>query len=75
MRHKLPNRTQIAEQRKAYPVGCRIELVKMDDCQAPPIGTQGTVLGVDDIGSLIIRWDNGSSLHALYGVDEVKRVK
>lgn len=34
--------------RKRYPVGCRVRLVKMDDVQAPPIGTLGTVYDVDD---------------------------
>lgn len=66
---------KIVEKLKArYPVGTRVELVQMDDFQAPPIGTKGTVMGVDDIGSLLISWDNGSSLHALYGVDKVTKV-
>ena len=39
--------------RERFPKGTRVELVKMDDPQAPPIGTKGTVLGVDDIGSII----------------------
>ena len=33
---------------KKYPVGSRVRLLKMDDIQAPPIGTLGTVKGVDD---------------------------
>ena len=41
----------------------------MDDVQAPPIGTKGTVLGVDDIGSIMVTWDNGSSLSVAYGAD------
>lgn len=60
--------------RKQYPVGSRVELVKMEDIQAPPIGTQGTVKGVDDIGSIMVSWDNGSSLSVIYGEDEVRRV-
>ncbi len=44
----------------------------MDDVQAPPIGAQGTVLGVDDTGSLLMSWDNGSSLNVVYGEDIVK---
>ena len=40
----------------------------MDDPQAPPEGTRGTVLAVDDIASLIVAWDNGSSLNVAYGV-------
>ena len=37
--------------------------------------TLGTVLDVDDTGSLIVRWDNGSGLHLLYGVDEYEKVQ
>lgn len=61
--------------RKKYPKGTRVELVKMDDVQAPPIGTKGTVIGVDDIGSIMISWDNGSSLNVVYGEDVVKVLK
>ena len=61
--------------RKKYPKGTRVELVKMDDVQAPPIGTKGTVIGVDDIGSIMISWDNGSSLNVVYGEDVIKVIK
>lgn len=60
--------------RATYPVGTRVELVSMDDVQAPPIGTQGTVNGVDDIGSIMVSWDNGSSLSVVYGEDSVRKV-
>lgn len=57
--------------KKKYPVGSRIELLQMEDDQAPPIGTKGTVYGVDDIGSILVGWDNGSSLNVIDGVDQV----
>ena len=60
--------------RQLYPYGTRMELVQMDDPQAPPIGTKGTVLGVDDIGNIIVAWDNGSRLNVIYGVDVCRRV-
>lgn len=60
---------------KMYPIGTRIELVKMDDIQAPPVGTQGTVIGVDDMLSLQVAWDNGSSLNVVYGEDIVRKVQ
>ena len=41
----------------------------MDDPQAPPAGTFGTVLGVDDTGSVMVHWDNGSGLNVVYGKD------
>jgi hypothetical protein len=65
---------QLDSMRKWYPNGTRIELVKMDDIQAPPIGTKGTVYGVDDSGSLLVHWDNGSGLNVIYGEDIVRKV-
>lgn len=64
----------LEELKKQYPVGSRVELTKMEDVQAPPIGMKGTVLGVDDIGSIMVAWDNGSSLNVVYGVDRCKRL-
>ena len=70
----IPKREVIERLRKEYPIGCRVELLKMDDIQAPPIGTKGTVEGVDDIGSIMVRWDNGSGLSVAYGEDIVRKV-
>ena len=44
----------------------------MDDPQAPPIGTKGTVRGVDDISSIMVAWDNGCGLSVAYGEDECR---
>ena len=60
--------------RERFPKGTRVELVQMDDPQAPPIGTKGTVIGVDDIGSIMVRWDNGSGLNVVYGEDICRKV-
>lgn len=60
--------------RERFKPGSRVELLKMDDVQAPPIGTRGTVVGVDDIGSIMVNWDNGSGLSVAYGEDECKMV-
>lgn len=56
--------------RKKYPVGTRVVLKEMDDKQAPPVGTKGTVKGVDDMGSILVSWDTGSSLNLIDGIDE-----
>ena len=60
--------------RERFPKGTRVELIRMDDPQAPPIGTRGTVLGVDDIGSILVDWDNGCGLNVVYGEDLCKKV-
>ena len=70
----FPNRKTVERIRNTYPVGTRVELVRMDDSQAPPIGTKGTVIGVDDIGGLLMRWDTGSSLNVVYGKDIVNKI-
>ena len=70
----FPRKETVERIREQYPTGCRVELIHMDDRQAPPIGTMGTVCGVDDIGSVMIAWDNGSSLSAVYGEDVIRRV-
>ena len=54
---------------KRYPVRARVVLDDMDDPQAPPIGTEGTVMGIDDTGSIMVDWDNGSRLNVVYGAD------
>ena len=69
---KYPGREIIEKLKQQYPVGTRVVLRKMDDCQAPPIGTKGTVQGVDDAASLLVKWDNGCGLNVVYGVDEVE---
>ena len=61
--------------RERFPRGARVELVKMDDPQAPSIGTKGTVLGVDDIGSIMVAWDSGGSLNVVYGEDICRKVE
>lgn len=61
--------------RAQFPKGTRVELLKMDDPQAPPIGTYGTVLGVDDIGSILVSWNSGGSLNIVYGEDECRMVE
>lgn len=59
---------------KKYPEGTRVELISMNDVQAPPKGTLGTVFYVDDIGTIHVRWDNGLSLGVVYGEDECRVV-
>ena len=71
---RFPSKELVESLRKRYPDGCRVELVRMDDPQAPPVGTKGTVRGVDDIGSVMVAWDNGCGLSVVYGEDACKVV-
>lgn len=63
---------EVKTAKRRYLPGMKVRLVKMDDFKAPPIGTQGTVLGVDDVGSVIVEWDNGSRLNVVLGEDEIE---
>lgn len=71
---RFPNDEVLKRLRECYPAGSRVELLEMDDIQAPPIGTKGTVYGVDDTGSLLVHWDNGSGLSVIYSEDIVRKV-
>ena len=70
---KFPSKDVVERVRKDYPIGSRVVLVKMDDLQAPPVGTRGTVQGVDDNASIMVSWDNGSGLNVIYGEDLCKK--
>ena len=71
---RFPNREIVESVRKEYPAGTRVKLVRMEDVQAPPVGTRGTVTGVDDTGSIMVDWDNGSGLNVVYGEDIVRKI-
>ena len=71
---RFPSSKTVERIRQEYPAGTRVELLQMEDQQAPPLGTIGTVLGVDDSGSLLMHWDNGSGLNVIYGVDIVRKL-
>ena len=49
--------------------GMRVQLLYMEDPQAPKRGTQGTIKYVDDIGTIHVAWDTGSSLGLIPGID------
>jgi len=70
----FPERAEVMRLREEFPVGCRVKLIKMDDKHAPPLGTKGTVSGVDDAGSILVSWDNGSSLNVVFGEDICQKI-
>lgn len=56
--------------RKLYPVGTKVKLIEMADSQSPPEGTIGEVDYIDDIGTIHVKWSNGSSLGLIIGEDK-----
>ncbi|WP_242835650.1 DUF4314 domain-containing protein [Ruminiclostridium josui] len=64
--------------KREYPIGTRVELIKMDDpypYRKMPVGLQGTVTGIDDIGTIFVAWNNGSTLGVVYGEDKIRKVE
>lgn len=70
----MPSRETVEEIKKKYPKGTRVELKWMEDFNAPPAGTKGTVESVDDCATVHVAWDNGSHLGAVYGEDVISKV-
>ena len=62
--------------RRTYPAGCRVELTHMNDPWNTRLheGCRGTVIAVDDIGTIHVAWDCDSSLGVVYGEDSCRRI-
>jgi hypothetical protein len=75
MMNNFPSRAVVESLRRNYPAGTRVDLVQMDDpyMRLRP-GDQGTVIAVDDIGTIHIQWDSGSTLGAAYGTDVIRKL-
>lgn len=71
----FPSKEIVERVRKEYPAGARVELLRMDDPQAPPIGTRGTVIHADDIGTIHVAWDCGGSLGIAYGENKCRLIQ
>ena len=67
--NNFPSQIIVDRIKSEYKKGTRVRLDRMNDFQAPPIGTLGTVDFVDDIGSIHVIWDTGSTLAVAYGED------
>ena len=68
---------ELEKQLKAtYPVGTRLMCTNMPDDPYPiPAGTEGTVKGTNGFGQIQMRWDNGSGLSLLVGIDEFRVIE
>jgi len=66
----VPSPATVKRMKNTYPAGSIVVLDSMSDAQAPQAGSKGTVLCVDDIGTVHVRWENGSCLGLVYGEDK-----
>ena len=71
------NKATLERLRREYPAGVRVELVHMNDPYNTKLfpSARGTVVSVDDIGTVHVQWDCGSSLGVVYGEDRCRVIK
>ena len=71
--NNFPSKEIVLALRRQYPKGARVALVRMNDpyTKLRP-GDLGTVDFIDDAGTLFCRWDNGSTIGAVFGEDEIR---
>ena len=66
---------ELASLRSHYPRECRVKLICMNDPYSDlEAGTLGTVMHVDDIGTIHVAWDCESSLGAVFDEDSCTRI-
>ncbi len=59
-----------------YTSGTRVMLIRMSDHYTNlRKGDTGTVTLVDDIGTIHVNWDRGSTLGVVFGEDECRRIE
>lgn len=62
--------------KEEYPEGTRVKLISTEDKYTSlKSGTLGTVFRVDDIGTIHVKWDNGSTLGIVPEVDVIETVE
>jgi hypothetical protein len=66
---RFPAEEEIKALREKYPEGTKVKLTHMEDLHAPAKGTTGIVKLVDDIGTIHVKWENGSTLGLIEGED------
>ena len=60
---------------KTLLIGKRIRINHMEDLSPVPDGTEGIITGIDGIGQIQVKWDNGSSLSVIDEIDDYEILK
>lgn len=72
---RFPSKDIVVSLRNQYPAGCRVRLIEMNDpYRHMPDGLEGTVVCVDDTGTIHVSWDDGSSLGVVYGENHCAKI-
>lgn len=73
--NSLRDRRTIKRLHKMYPQGTRVELIEMNDPYSSLTpGEKGTVSMIDDMGTIFVDWDSGSTLGVIYKVDKIRKL-
>lgn len=71
----FPSREIVEQIMNEYRPGDRVELISMDDpYRKIEPGTKGTVIAVDDTGTIHVAWDNNARLGVVYGEDSCRKL-
>ena len=69
------SRDVVERLKKEYPKGTRLVLISMDDPYSKLVsGDKGSVNYVDSAGTIHMKWDRGSRLGLVYGVDVFRKL-
>ena len=66
---------EVKEIENKYRPGLKVKLIKMYDLYAPPTGTIGIIKGVDSVGNILVKWENGSSLSLISIIDKFEIIE
>ena len=73
--NSLRDQRTIERLQKMYPQGTRVELIEMNDPYSSITpGEKGTVSMIDDMGTIFVDWDSGSTLGVIYKVDRIRKL-
>lgn len=65
---------EVERLQQQYPKGTRLKLISMEDPCRVPEGTVGVVDFIDDAGQIHMRWETGSCLALIPGVDQFQKI-
>ena len=69
-----PDKDFIGFLKEYYKPGMKLRLIEMKDDHPVKPGTVGIVQGVDDIGNILMKWSNGSTLSLIPKVDKFEEI-
>lgn len=73
--NSLRDQRTIERLQKMYPQGTRVKLIEMNDPYSSLTpGEKGTVSMIDDMGTIFVDWDSGSTLGIVYNVDKIRKL-